>query len=92
MEARILSDTVALTQQAINLSALHRPGIYMVTKTEGTDPELRRLNQIGLIPGMRVEAASCPSDGMMVLKIGGGRLALSRGAIGNVWVRFRKPL
>ena len=87
-----MSDTTVMLQYPINLSLLHRPGIYTVIKTEGTDPELRRLKQIGLIPGMRVEVSSCPSDGMMVLKVGGGRLALSRGAIGNVWVRFRTPL
>ncbi len=70
-----------------SLSTITEPGLYVVTKTEGSPVELRRLDQIGLVPGMRVEILSCPQDGMMVLKVGGARLAIARGSGQSVWVR-----
>lgn len=79
-------------QQIATLSEVTETGMYLVVKTEGSAPELRRLQQIGLIPGMRVEVVWCPQDDMMVIKVGNGRLALARGATSNVWVRFRRPL
>lgn len=79
-------------QQIAALSEVTETGMYLVVKTEGSAPELRRLQQIGLVPGMRMEVVGCPRDGMMIIKVGNGRLALARGATGNVWVRFRKPL
>ncbi len=79
-------------QNVIILSDVTESGLYIVLKVEGSEVELRRLNQIGLMPGMRLEVVSSPQQDMMVVKVGGARMALSRGTTKNVWVKFRKRI
>lgn len=84
-----MSDSIG-EQSAVKLSKITEPGVYLVVKVEGAEPELRRFNQIGLMPGARLEVVSYPQDDMMVIKAGGGRMAVARGTTKNVWVRARQ--
>ena len=74
---------------AINLSDVDEVGIYIVVNVKGSDAQIRRLNDIGLIPGMRFAVTSCSDNGMMVVKIGPGRIALARTTSETVWVKKR---
>lgn len=52
-----------------------------------TGPERRRLCEMGLVEGATITVVNKPHNDMMVVKIGGCRLALARGMSGCVMVR-----
>lgn len=58
---------------------------YFVEKVSGADRG--RLCEMGLVEGAEISIVNRARKDMMVVKIGGSRLALARGMADNVWVR-----
>lgn len=75
--------TVAAVSEPL-ATASDRP-TYMVDKVTG--PERRRLSEMGLVEGAQVNVVNRARRGMMVVKVGGCRLALARGMADYVWVK-----
>lgn len=62
-------------------------GTYFVEQVTGPDQHKLRLHEMGIIEGAPVAVLSCSKKGMRVIKVGGSRLALSKGSTDNIWVR-----
>lgn len=62
-------------------------GAYMVENISGPDQQRLRLNELGIISGAPLSVLSCSREGMLVIKVGGSRMALTRGSTENSWVR-----
>ena len=58
---------------------------YVVDRIVG--PERRRLCEMGLVEGAVVSVLNRPQSDMMVIKVGGSRLALARGMGDRVLVK-----
>lgn len=58
---------------------------YLVDRVSG--PEQRRLSEMGLVEGASIAVVNRASNGMLVVKVGGSRLALARGMADHVWVK-----
>lgn len=58
---------------------------YMVDKVTG--PDQRRLSEMGFVEGARIVVVNRAREGMLVVKVGGSRLALARGMADFVWVK-----
>ncbi len=58
---------------------------YLVHRVTG--PERRRLCEMGLVEGAKVDVINRARPGMMIVKVGGSRLALARGMADYVMVR-----
>ena len=58
---------------------------YLIDKVTG--PEQRRLCEMGLVEGATVQIVNRATQGMLVVKVGGSRLALARGMADYVWVK-----
>lgn len=58
---------------------------YLVDRVTG--PERRRLCEMGLVEGAKVDVINRARPGMMIVKVGGCRLALARGMADYVMVR-----
>lgn len=58
---------------------------YFVDRVNG--PDKRRLTELGLVEGAEVSVVNRSCNDMMVLKVGGSRLALARGMASHVWVK-----
>lgn len=71
-------------EQAVPLSDA-RAGKYLVEAVTG--PEQRRLSELGIVSGAPMTVLSCSGRNMLVVKIGGSRLALSRGSTDSILVR-----
>lgn len=52
-----------------------------------TGPEQRRLSEMGFVEGAEVQIVNRACGDMMVVKIGGSRLALARGMADHVFVK-----
>lgn len=65
-------------------TAPQRPN-YMVDRVTG--PEQRRLCEMGLVEGAEIKVVNRTREGMLVVKVGGSRLALARGMADYVWVK-----
>lgn len=65
-------------------SAPVRPS-YMVDSVTG--PEQRRLCEMGFVEGAQVSVVNRTREGMLVVKVGGSRLALARGMADYVFVK-----
>lgn len=52
-----------------------------------TGPDQRRLSEMGFVEGAQVKVVNRSCGGMVVVKLGGCRLALARGMADNVLVR-----
>ena len=65
-------------------SAPERPN-YMIDRVAG--PEQRRLCEMGFVEGAMVSVVNRARKGMLVVKIGGSRLALARGMADYVFVK-----
>lgn len=70
-----------------SLSEVAASGSYLVENISGPEPQRLRLNEMGIIAGARLSVIASSNQGMLVVKVGGSRLALSRGNTENVWVR-----
>jgi Fe2+ transport system protein FeoA len=69
----------------VQLSAApHRP-VYLVDRVSG--PERRRLCEMGLVEGAGLQIVNRCARNMMVVKVGGSRLALAGGMADHVWVK-----
>lgn len=75
--------------QAISLAEVDETGSYMVEGVDGPDNQRLRLSELGIVPGMPVSVLSLAGDGMLVVRINGGRMALSKGTTQCVRVRSR---
>lgn len=64
--------------------APQRPS-YMVDRVSG--PDQRRLSEMGLVEGAAIQVVNRSNSGMVVVKVGGCRLALARGMADFVWVK-----
>lgn len=69
----------------VELSRAPAKGIYYVERVGG--PDQRRLCELGLVEGAEVTVINRASADMLVVKVGGSRLALARGMADNVWVK-----
>lgn len=58
-----------------------------VTVQKIAGPEQRRLCELGFIEGAKIDVVNRTCRDMIVVKIGGARLALSRGIADSVWVK-----
>lgn len=50
-------------------------------------PDQRRLCELGFIEGARIEVVNRARPDMLVVKVGGARMALARGIADSVWVQ-----
>lgn len=57
---------------------------YRIDRVSG--PEQRRLCELGLVEGQEISIVNRSRNNMMVVKVGGCRLALARGMADHVWV------
>jgi len=74
---------------AILLSEVSEEGRYGIAGFVGGEVEVARLHQMGFAVGMPLSVVSCPSYGMMVIKVGACRMALSPGTTGKILVKQR---
>ena len=72
-----------------SLADVSEPGRYLVSDVLGDERQMRRLSDMGFAVGMTVAVVACPAEGMVVVKVSGGRMALSRGTTQNVLVKQR---
>lgn len=70
-----------------NLVPLTSSTADVLTVQKIAGPEQRRLCELGFIEGARLEVVNRARRDMMVVKVGGARLALSRGIADSVWVK-----
>lgn len=67
------------------LASAPERGSYCVDRVRG--PEQKRLCELGLVEGAEVSVVNRSCNGMIVVKVGGSRLALAKGMADHVWVR-----
>lgn len=70
---------------AFTLSKAPEKLAYIIDKVSG--PDQHRLSELGLVGGAKISVLSRCRDDMLVVKIGGCRMALARGMAEHVWVR-----
>ncbi len=58
---------------------------YYIDRVSG--PEQRRLCELGLVEGAEISVVNRSRQGMLVVKVGGCRLALARGMADYVYVK-----
>lgn len=58
---------------------------YLIDRVSG--PDQRRLSEMGLVEGAEVQVVNRGCRDMLVVKVGGCRLALARGMADCVWVK-----
>ncbi len=58
---------------------------YFIDRVSG--PEQRRLCELGLVEGAEISVVNRSRQGMLVVKVGGCRLALARGMADYVYVK-----
>ncbi|MCD8140687.1 MAG: ferrous iron transport protein A [Planctomycetaceae bacterium] len=69
----------------VSLAAAPERVSYMVEGVTG--PEQRRLSEMGFVEGARISVVNRTREGILVVKVGGSRLALARGMADYVMVR-----
>lgn len=70
---------------AVPLATAPESANYVIDKVTG--PDQRRLCEMGLVEGAQIKVVNRTREGMMVVKVGGSRLALARGMADYVLVR-----
>lgn len=75
----------AMDVASVPLATAPIKGAYRVDRVIG--PDQRRLCEMGLVEGAEVSVVNRSRHDMMVVKVGGCRLALARGMADNVLVR-----
>ncbi len=70
---------------AVPLSAAPQCPEYLIDRVSG--PEQRRLCEMGLVEGAGIRVVNRCARNMMVVKVGGSRLALAGGMADHVWVK-----
>ncbi len=71
--------------EPVPLSVAPRRHDYRIDRVSG--PDQRRLCELGLIEGAGIQVVNRGGRNMIVVKVGGSRLALARGTVDHVWVR-----
>lgn len=69
----------------VPLASAPRRSSYLLDRVSG--PEQCRLSEMGLVEGARIEVVNRGSRDMLVIRVGGSRLALARGMADCVWVK-----
>lgn len=69
----------------VSLAAAPERPYYMIDRVTG--PDQRRLCEMGFVEGARVAVVNRTREGMLVVKVGGSRLALARGMADYVLVK-----
>lgn len=77
---------LSTTLNTANLVPLTSTSSDTVTVRKISGPEQRRLCELGFIEGAKLEVINRARRDMIVVKVGGARLALSRGVADSVWV------
>ncbi len=80
----VSAKTVSVAE-SVTLASAPQRSLYCVDRVSG--PERRRLCEMGLIQGAAIQIVNRARRGMMVVKVGGSRLALARGMAEYVWVK-----
>lgn len=73
--------------QETALADARENGRYRVERIAGPDTQSLRLSEMGFVPGAEVSVVSRGRNGMVVVKVGGSRLALARGMADYVFVK-----
>lgn len=58
---------------------------FVIDRVSG--PDQHRLSELGLVGGAKISILSRCNDDMLVIRLGGCRMALARGMAEHVWVR-----
>ncbi len=69
----------------VTLAAAPERSSYLVDRVSGGDR--RRLCEMGLVEGARIQVVNRRTRDMLVVRVGGCRLALARGMADCVWVK-----
>lgn len=72
---------------SVSLASAPEKARYMVDRVAGPEQEQRRLSEMGFVEGARLQVLTRTREGMMVVKLGGSRLALARGMADYVFVK-----
>lgn len=70
---------------AVPLSSTNNGNAYNVQKIAGQ--EQRRLCELGFVEGAKIHVVNRARRDMMVLRVGGARIAVARGIADDVWVK-----
>lgn len=73
------------SRASMPLASAPQRSSYLLDRVSG--PEQRRLCEMGLVEGARIQVVNRASRDMLVIRVGGSRLALARGMADCVWVR-----
>jgi Fe2+ transport system protein FeoA len=79
------SARITPTLVPVPLASAPRRGSYLLDRVSG--PEQRRLSEMGLVEGARIDVVNRGGRDMLVIRVGGSRLALARGMADCVWVK-----
>lgn len=71
--------------EPVPLSDAPKRSNYMVDRVSG--PDQRRLCEMGFVEGADLQIVNRGTADMIVVKVGGSRLALARGMADHVWVK-----
>ena len=71
--------------QPTPLASAPQRSSYLIDRVSG--PDQRRLCEMGLVEGAEIRIVNRAQRDMMVVKVGGSRLALARGMADHVWVK-----
>lgn len=58
---------------------------FAIQKIAG--PDQRRLCELGFVEGSKIEVINRARPDMMVVRVGGARIALARGIADSIWVK-----
>lgn len=75
----------------VPLAQIAPGGSYFVESVSAPEPQRLRLCEMGFIAGAPVSVIACSREGMLVVKVGGSRMALSRGTTEQIWVQPKAP-
>lgn len=70
---------------AMPLAVAPERDAYCIERVSG--PEQRRLSEMGLVEGQEISVVNRARHGMMVVRVGGSKLAIARGMADHVWVK-----
>jgi Fe2+ transport system protein FeoA len=70
---------------SVTLASAPERSSYLLDRVSG--PEQRRLSEMGLVEGAQIHVVNRGRRDMLVIRVGGSRLALARGMADCVWVR-----
>lgn len=69
------------------LSQVNGCGSYLVESVTGPEQHRLRLCEMGIVAGAPLSVIACPKEGMLVVKVGGSRIGLSRETVEYIQVQ-----